>query len=244
MTALRGTLASEWIKLWTVRSTWWSLGAAVVLMGACTAIMGADFASDVENGQTNDGTTMRIGEPAANAALLAQFGLIAVAMLTVTGEFATGAMRGTLAADPRRGRVLFAKTAAVTAVVLPLALVLAMAGVAIGDASLGTYGEQRAVAADIACVTAYFWLAAVFTLGLGALLRSSVATLSTVIAVLLAMPMMFSTGWSDVLPGRAGLSLLGWPDPPYSRPVAFAVLAAWALAAQLAGWAALRRRDV
>lgn len=244
MTALRGTLGSEWIKLWTVRSTWWSLGAAVVLMAACSAVMGFDFAGDVENGDVTDGTTMRVGEPAANAALIAQFGLIAVAMLTVTGEFATGAMRGTLAADPRRGRVLFAKTAAVVAVVLPLALVLAVSGVAIGGAALGTYGEQRAVAADVAAITAYFTLAAVFTLGLGALLRSSVGTLSAVIAVLLAVPMMFATGWSDALPGRAGLTLLGWPDPPYGRPAAFALLAAWALAAQLAGCAALRRRDV
>ncbi|NUU21679.1 MAG: ABC transporter permease [Streptomycetaceae bacterium] len=244
MNALRGSFGSEWIKLWTVRSTWWALVAAVVLMGGVAAIMGGDFAGDVERGQTNDGTTMAIGEPAATAAMIAQFGVVAFAMLAITGEFATGAMRGTLAADPRRGRVLLAKTLAVGAVAVPLALVLALVGVAAGDASLGEYGTSGGAGADIAAITAYLVLAAVFTLGVGAWLRSSVGTLSAVLALLLAMPMIFTTGWSGYLPGGAGLTLLGRDDPPYARGVALLLFAGWALTAQAAGYAALRRRDV
>lgn len=244
MTALRRSLGSEWIKLWTVRSTWWSLIAAVVLMGGCAAIMGTDFAGDVENGETTDGTTMAVGEPAVNSAMLAQFGLIAFAMLVVTAEFTTGAMRGTLSADPRRGRVLLAKTLAVCAVAVPLALVLALLGLLAGDATLGEYGTGGNAVEDVAAITVYLVLAAVFTVGMGAWLRSSVGTLSAVIVLLLALPITLGADRAGYTPGGAGLNLLGGEDPPYSRLTAGVLFAAWTLAAQLAGYVSLRRRDV
>ncbi|WP_436777876.1 hypothetical protein [Yinghuangia sp. YIM S09857] len=244
LAALRRSLGSEWIKLWTVRSTWWALSAAVLLMAGCAAIMGGDFAGDVENGETTDGTSMGIAEPAVDAAMLAQFGLIAFAMLAVTGEFGTGAIRGTLCADPRRGRVLLAKTLAVSAVAVPLALVLALLGLAAGDATLGEYGTGGGVAEDVAAITVYLALAAVFTVGVGALLRNSVGTLSAVIVLLLALPVTLGADRSAYLPGGAGINLLGGEDPPYSRLTAAVLFAGWTLAAQLAGYAALRRRDV
>ncbi|MGW0662555.1 ABC transporter permease [Streptodolium elevatio] len=242
--ALRRSFGSEWIKLWTVRSTWWALSAAVVLMTGVAAIMGGDFAGDVEKGEVTDGTSMGIAEPAADAAMLAQFGLIAFAMLAVTGEFGTGAIRGTLCADPRRGRVLLAKTLAVSAVVVPLAFVLALLGVVAGDVTLGEYGTGGTTVEDVAATIVYLVLAAVFTVGVGALLRNSVGTLSAVIVLLLALPITLGAERSAYLPGGAGLNLLGGEDPPYSRLTAAVLFALWTVAAQLAGYASLRRRDV
>ncbi|MEU8133519.1 ABC transporter permease [Streptodolium elevatio] len=242
--ALRRSFGSEWIKLWTVRSTWWALSAAVVLMTGVAAIMGGDFAGDVEKGEVTDGTSMGIAEPAADAAMLAQFGLIAFAMLAVTGEFGTGAIRGTLCADPRRGRVLLAKTLAVSAVVVPLAFVLALLGLVAGDVTLGEYGTGGTTVEDVAATTVYLVLAAVFTVGVGALLRNSVGTLSAVIVLLLALPITLGADRSAYLPGGAGLNLLGGEDPPYSRLTAAVLFALWTVAAQLAGYASLRRRDV
>jgi ABC-2 type transport system permease protein len=45
-----------------------------------------------------------------------QFGLVALAALAITGEFATGSIRTTLAATPARWAVLTAKAAVVGAV--------------------------------------------------------------------------------------------------------------------------------
>ncbi|MET7301084.1 hypothetical protein [Embleya sp. NPDC005575] len=244
MTGIRATFSSEWLKLWTVRSTWWSTGTAVVLMPVFAAVMGADFAGDVSEGEITDGvTSMAITEPAANAAMIAQFGLLAFAMMSVTAEFATGAIRSTFAADPARGRVLLAKTLAVAAAALPVALVMVVLGVVVGDAALGEYGRGGGVVSAVASFSGYLVLSAVFTVGVSALVRSAVATLSTVIVLLLALPMMFTTGVWNFLPGGAGYVLLGREDPPFSRITAAVVLAAWALAAQVVGVLAVRRRD-
>ncbi|MDT0344013.1 hypothetical protein [Streptomyces litchfieldiae] len=244
--SLRGTLGSEWIKFWSVRSTWWSLASAFVLMAGCAAVLGMDFAADVEAGETSDGSTMGFGEPGDNAVMLAQFAVVAYAMLTVTAEFATGAMRVTLTADPRRGRVLLAKTAVVVAVTAPLALALAVLGLALGHATLGPHGVGDAAsgARDVAAVTAYLVLTAVLTVGVGAVLRSSVGTLSGVLTVMLALPMIITTTGSEYLPGRAGLTLLSGETDALGPVASGVVLAAWAVAAQAAGYLALRRRDV
>ncbi|MFJ8742845.1 hypothetical protein ACIRL2_26070 [Embleya sp. NPDC127516] len=238
--ALRSAVGSEWIKLWSVRSTWWSVAASVFLMTVCAGIIGMDFANDVERGETKDGLTMAVGEPATGSVLLAQFAVVALAMAVITAEFATGSIRTTLTADPRRGRMLFAKTAVVVAVTTPLAALLAVAGVGIGRFTLGSYAitSSGAVAGDIAAITAYLVLTAILTVGLGALLRSPVATLSVVLTVMLALPMLIATEAADILPGRAGMNLLD------GDATAAAILAAWAMAAQVAGWAALHRRDI
>jgi ABC-2 type transport system permease protein len=238
--ALRGSIGSEWIKLWSVRSTWWALTSALFLMSGCSAIMGMDFAHDVEAGETKDGLTMAIGEPATSSTMLAQFAIVALAMAVMTAEFTSGAIRGTLTADPNRGRVLFAKTAVVVAVTGPLSLVLAGCGVGMGRLSLGSHGITTSgeVAGDVAAIVAYLVLTAILTVGAGAVLRSPVSTLSAVLTVMLALPMVVQAGAADYLPGHAGLNLLD------GDAFAAAILAAWALAAQYAGWTALRRRDI
>ncbi|WP_406284453.1 hypothetical protein [Embleya sp. NBC_00896] len=223
-----------------MRSTWWAAATAVLLMSVSAAIMGMDFANDVESGDTKDGLTLAVGDPATGSVLLAQFAIVALAMAVLTAEFANGAIRTTLAADPSRGRVLFAKTAVVVAVTTPLALVLAVAGVGVGRMTLGSHGvtSARAVAGDIGAITAYLVLTAILTVGLAAVLRSSVATLSVVLTLMLALPMLIATSVADHLPGRAGMDLLD------GDAAAGLTLAAWAVVAQLAGWAALHRRDV
>ncbi|RKN41643.1 hypothetical protein [Streptomyces hoynatensis] len=243
---LRGTLGAEWTKFWSVRSTWWSLFSGLALMVCVSAILGMDFANDVEAGETTDGTTMGFAEPAANAVLLTQFAVVAYAMLVLTSEFATGAMRVTLTADPRRGRVLLAKTTTVTLVTVPFALALALLGLALGHLTLGSHGTGSAEeqVGDLAAVTVYLILTAILTVGVGAILRSSVGTLSAVLVVMLALPLIVTTTGSEYLPGRAGLIMLSNEQEPLSPVGAGVVLAIWALAAQLAGYVALRRRDV
>ncbi|WP_281368907.1 hypothetical protein [Phytohabitans rumicis] len=37
------TARAEWIKLWSVRSTWWCLASGLLLMGGCAFLVGNDF---------------------------------------------------------------------------------------------------------------------------------------------------------------------------------------------------------
>ena len=61
-------------------------------------------------------------------------------MIAICGEYATGTIRATFAADPRRRVVLAAKTAVVGVVVLGAAAVAAVAAFYIGQAILHDNG--------------------------------------------------------------------------------------------------------
>lgn len=88
-------VAAEWTKLWSVRSTWWSLVGALVLMLLMSLSMGIDASyppADVPRAEA----MLAVQDASAMGMTLAQFALIALATLTVTGEFATGSMLSTL----------------------------------------------------------------------------------------------------------------------------------------------------
>ncbi|MFI7276163.1 hypothetical protein [Streptomyces sp. NPDC049879] len=246
VSAWRGALGSEWIKFWTVRSTWWSVVCAVGLMAFSSMVLGIDFSGDVETGDATDGLTMARGEPALESVVIAQFGIVALAMLLMTSEFATGAMRLTLTADPSRGRVLLAKTAVVGGVSVVLGAVLAAVGIAAGALALGDQGtgDAASMVGDGLVITVYVALTSVITVGVAAWIRSTAGTLSTVLSVMVALPLILTASGTEYLPGRAGMILLSGEDDVLHPAVAGVVLALWAVAAQVAGWAALRRRDV
>ena len=103
-TVLRSVRA-EWIKLWTLRSTWITSFIAIAL----TVLFGAGIA--IASGQQQE------GQEAAKNMITAglNFGQIVVAVLgalIITGEYASGQIRSSLAAVPHRGRLLLSKAVA------------------------------------------------------------------------------------------------------------------------------------
>ncbi|GAA4435457.1 hypothetical protein [Phytohabitans houttuyneae] len=92
------TAGAEWVKLWTVRSTWWCLASSLLLMGCTAFLLGNDFAYDLEHPdeqavRDTTATLQSVVDPAAASVSLAQFALIALAMLVITSEYSTGAIR-------------------------------------------------------------------------------------------------------------------------------------------------------
>jgi len=237
--------AAEWVKLWTVRATWWCLASSLALMGSTAFLLGNDFAYDLEHPDqqavrdTTD-TVQSIVEPAAASVALAQFALIAMAMLVVTSEYSTGSIRATLRAVPIRGRVLLAKAWVAAAVAFAAGLVLAAAGLFAARLGLRDYavvdaGDAVAVALRMA---AYLALVAVFSVGMGAALRSAVGTLSAVLVLLVGLSMLIPEPVADYLPGVAGGTFVADGDAS-----AALIMMAWTGAVLAAGYAVLRRRD-
>ena len=93
-------VGAEWTKLRSVRSTYGSLLAAVVVTVAVAALAAWAVITD---DQPSPATATQL---AAAGASLGQFGLVALAALAITGEFATGSIRTTLAATPARWAVM------------------------------------------------------------------------------------------------------------------------------------------
>jgi ABC-type transport system involved in multi-copper enzyme maturation permease subunit len=202
-------------------------------------------------------------------------GLIAMAVIGtmfITAEYRRGLIRLTLAASPRRGRVLAAKAIVIAAVAFAAGLVAAIAAVAVGTRISRAEGlyvfpvsaltEVRVVAGTAALLA----VAAVLALAVGALLRRSAAAV-TVVIVAIVLPYILAL--ASVLPAGAGDWLLRVTPaagfaiqqsiPQYSQVAAdytplngYFPLAPWAGFAVLCGYAvlalglailALRRRD-
>jgi ABC-2 type transport system permease protein len=189
-------LRSEWVKLRTVRSTYWCLFllAGVSLLFTTLAASGSS---------TKGGSP---GFPGDNDLVLESlqgiwFGQIAAAVLAVlaiTSEYSTGLIRTTFAANPRRRRVLASKTAVVSTVVLVVGLATTVACFQIGQTffrrngftyengypavTLGDRDALRAVLGSAFCLA----VVAVFSLGVGAILRHTAGAITVVLATILA----------------------------------------------------------
>jgi ABC-type transport system involved in multi-copper enzyme maturation permease subunit len=167
----------EWIKLRSLRSTWWTL----VVTAAGTVGIGVAVGLNSETGA---------GDLTNNALAGVVPGLLltgALGVLTMTGEYTSGTIRATLAAIPRRPLVLAAKAAVFGAMTLIVgeaasftaflaATVTLRPGVA--APALGDPGVLRAVVLSGAA----FCLIGLLGLGLGAIIRHSAAAVGVLVA--------------------------------------------------------------
>jgi ABC-2 type transport system permease protein len=156
----------EWVKLRSLRSTWWTLAVTIAAAAAIAVAVGVnteDAAADLTN---NALAGISVG--------LLLTGILGV--LTATSEHSSGTIRSTLAAIPNRPLVLAAKAAVFGAVALAAgeaaSLVAFFAGRAalpagMAGPALGQPGVLRAVALG----GAGYCLIGLLGLGLGAVVR-------------------------------------------------------------------------
>src|ERR1700685_1494193 len=137
---LRGALASEFTKLRSVRSTYWTLGALfIVSVGLSVAILAgtaANFANNPGNKAGFDATQNSLGA-------FFEIGQLIIAVLgamVITSEYSTGMIRTSLTAQPRRGVVYAAKAIAFTAVTLVISVVTSFIAFFAGQAMLSGKG--------------------------------------------------------------------------------------------------------
>src|SRR5689334_16743002 len=100
----------EWIKLRSLRSTWWTL--AITAAGAVAIAVAVGFNTKNAAGDLTNNALAGIVPGLLFAGVLG--------VLVVTGEYTSGMIRATLAAIPRRPWVLAAKAAVFGAVALAL----------------------------------------------------------------------------------------------------------------------------
>jgi ABC-type transport system involved in multi-copper enzyme maturation permease subunit len=199
--------------------------------------------------------------------------MIVVAAMFMTAEYRRGLIRVTLAASPRRGRVLAAKAVVIGLVAFIAGLAGAAIAVPVGERLLrsggnyilpvGVLTEIRVIAGTAAVLA----VAAVLALALGALLRSSAVAITAVITAIVLPYLLVNTltalpagaaDWLLRLTPAAGFAI-EQSRPQYPQVVAsytpangYYPLAPWAGFAVLCGYAVLalglaaiqiRRRD-
>ncbi|GAB3448863.1 ABC transporter permease [Streptomonospora sediminis] len=243
---LPGAVAAEWTKLWGLRSTWFCLVGAVVATGG-TALLAA---LALQAGGSAEGMT---ANALANMSImLSQFAVVAVAALTVTGEYATGAMRTTLATTPQRGRMLAAKAAVLAGVAFAAG---SLAGASAAAAAAAVFGDTMVWEAShvlhaVAGTAGHVSGVSLFTLGLGLLTRSTAGAITAAIGVLVAVPMISTMVGNETvteivgyLPAHAGVQLMSGTADPYGWGTGALLLAGWAALSLAAGFTVLSRRD-
>jgi ABC-2 type transport system permease protein len=254
-----GVVRSEWIKTVGLRSTWWTLGVAVVVMVAFAALVAVSLS------MAGDDQGLSIGSFRMEAITVglsfAQLAVAVLGALVVTGEFSTGSVRSTFAAVPGRTSVLLAKAVVLTALVAVTGLISTALAYAVGIPSFAgtSYSFDASDATTwriLLGVTLYLVTLGLFSLGVGAIMRNSTGAIFTLVAILFVLPMIVSiagafqaTEWiasaGDYLPAAAGGQLLAATTAPDALTPwqGYGVLAAWTAAALVAGIVMTKRRD-
>jgi ABC-2 type transport system permease protein len=265
-----GVIRSEWIKLRTLRSTWWSLLATIVMVVGLGVLFSAlrahrfnqDNANVQFRGPGPGGGFERLGlDPtlvSLRGVFLAQLAIGVLGVLVITGEYSTGMIRSSIAAVPHRRPVLIAKALVFGLTALILTELAAFAAFLLGQlalksthlqASLSTHEAVRAIIG----AGLYLTLIGLLAIGLGFLIRNTAGGIAAVFGIVLVLPLLanalpspYSTDVSKYLPLNAGTQILmtGNYDSSMLSPWAgIGVTALYALVALIAGAIVLTRRD-
>jgi ABC-2 type transport system permease protein len=250
-------ILSEWTKLRSLRSTVFSLLAAVVFIVGLSVLVPSVVVAhwpprDPGEAAGFDPTTRSLA-----GVFLAQLAIGTLGVLLMSGEYATGMIRASLAAVPARLPVLWAKVLVFGATTLVLTLPAALGAFAIGQSILHrkgldtTFGHPGVARAVIGAAL-YLTVVGVLGLALGGLLRNTAAGISTLFGLLFVLPIVvhfLPSSWSGpidkYLPSSAGQAITQVrPDPTALGPwTGFAVVCLYALGVLALAAVALKRRD-
>lgn len=266
---LARTVRSEWIKLRSLRSTWWSLLAVVVIiigLGVLISALRANhYNQDLSRGSTGvragfghgDGGGFDATKISLRGVFLAQLAVGVLGVLVITGEYGTGMIRSSLASVPRRIPVLVAKAFVIGVVAFAVAAGSSALAFLFGQRALASTHLQATLATPHAFravlgAAVYLVLIGLLAVGLGFLVRNTAGAIATLFGIVLVLPLLtealptpYSTDVGKYLPLNAGTQIIGTSyDPTMLSPwTGLGVVAIYAAAALVAGAIVLRRRD-
>ena len=257
------TLASEWTKLVTMRSTWITLALAAILSIGVTALFSWvtgwtwDDLTAADQANFNPIELSFIGG-AFSGILLAVLGVS-----IVTSEYGSGMMRLTMSVTPNRGRIVRAKALIIAMVAIVAGLMISVANFLVAQAIFDAYDLTTASLGDAdafrAIVVGAVVTGPVFPLlgvAIAFIFRSTALAITTVLALIFApsffgglLPRRWQEDVLAWLPGQAADSFaVGhlYPDDPLylDSTVGLIVAAVWTVGSLMAATIVLNRRDV
>jgi ABC-2 type transport system permease protein len=263
-------MRAELTKLRSLPSTGWSLLATVGL----TLLLSYVVAASVDTSGSAPGCAP--GAPGCgdedvilnglSGIAFGQIGIAAFAALAITSEYATGTIRTTLTAMPRRGRVLAGKITVVGGLCLLAGLGAALAAFFLSQPLMHGNGFVPEQGYPIASLTdepvaravigsgLYLALVGLLSLGIGVIVRHTAAAVTTVLGLLfvpfimgLVLPESARELFQRYSPMSAGLAIQRTVERVDSVPIGvwagLGVLAIWAAAALIGAFVVLQRRD-
>jgi len=254
-----GAVHAEWIKLHTLTSTW----VTSVITIAITVLFGAGLAIGYA------GSPDRADQAKTMIAAGSVLGMIVVAVLgalVMTGEYASGQIRSSMMAVPRRGRLFAAKALVGSA----FSFILGVLSVALAYAASYPFMKGHAGSLTDAHYLGLFWgtglsfaIVALMAQGVGHLTRSTAGAITVVVSVLFVVPLPFQMmaghwKWANKVLGLLPDTLSTAVSDPFSLTTqwgqagtatflqhwqAIAVFAAWAIIPMVIAAVVFTRRD-
>ena len=182
-----GAVRAEWIKLRTLTSTWVTSAITIVITVLFGAGLAMGYAGSPE--RADDAKTMT-----SSGSVLGMIVVAVLGALVVTGEYASGQIRSSVMAVPRRGRLFVAKALVVSG----FSFVLGVVCVALSYALSYPFMKGHAGSLTDAHYLGLFWgtglsfaVVALMALGLGYLTRSTAGAITVVVSLLFVAPIPF-----------------------------------------------------
>jgi ABC-2 type transport system permease protein len=252
-------IVSEWTKLYSLRSTRWSLSAGFVLTILLPVIFAAVTSSHWGTMSPHERADRHPLDIALAGVNVGQLALAVLGVLVITGEYSTGMIRASFTAVPKRLPVLWAKTIVFGVVsfllMLPPVLIAFFASQAILSRHhiLQISFSHPGVARSVIGGAVFLMLVGIFALGLGAIVRNTAGGIATFAAIFFVIPPLMNvlpTSWNNAisqwLPSEAGRQLFSLHQSAHSlTPLGGGlVFAAYCAAAVAIAAYLLVRRDV
>lgn len=248
-------LRSEFCKLRTVRSTYWTLLAAVVFNVGLAALLAIFLpgALTAEGKAAVDVTRLSLG-----GIHLSQIAFGVLGVLVITSEYGTGMIRATLAAVPQRRLVLAAKVIVFTATALIVGILSSLSAffvfqTSLSDDSLRSSINDPGVLRAVIGGGLYLAVLGLLGLGLGAIIRVSAGAIATLLGLLFVPPLLmhllpqsWQTTITPYVPLEAGsqIFIAVNQDPGSLGPwTGFGVFVLYAALALTAGFVLINHRD-
>jgi ABC-2 type transport system permease protein len=247
---------SEWTKLRSVRSTRYSLTAAVLFTIGLAAFACAVVAHHYPRMSIQERADFHPLEVNLVGVQLAQLAIGILGILVITAEYSTGMIRASMTAVPKRLPVLWAKALVYGLVTAALMIPTVLAAFLIGQAILARHHINAAfsdpgVARALFGAALYLTVVGLFGLGLGAIVRNTAGGIATFVAIMFVLPPLMNVlpaSWNDAispyLPLAAGEAVMSVTGGNHLAPwTGLALFCGYAAAALAVAGVLLVRRD-
>jgi ABC-2 type transport system permease protein len=188
-------LAAEWIKLRTVRSTYWTMLAAAAITIAVAVMVANNIVTGWPRWEQSLRDTFDPLAASLNGMYVTQLVFGALGVLAIGSEYASGQIRTTFTAVPQRLRILGAKAAAVGATAFAVGGLIAAAAFAVAQRILAERNIDAAftdpgVLRGLLGAGLFLCVIALIGLGLGAIIRYSAGAVAVLFSLVFILPLV------------------------------------------------------
>jgi ABC-2 type transport system permease protein len=256
-TTLWHVIRSEWTKIWSVRSTFWTLLTLVVVTIGFSTLIAWGESSHLDQLTPIQRAQLDVTNNAMAGLAFGQLAIAVLGALVITSEYSTGGIKATLTAVPNRIRVLLSKAIVFAVIAFIVGVITAFGAFFISmifwnqkhlATSLGDPGVLRAVIGG----GLYVLASGLFGFALGVLIRHTAGSITAAVGLLFVAPPL--TGllpgtWGDDInkyfTSNAGQHITEVVSVPgrMSPWTGYLVITIWWLVPLLVGGYLMKRRD-